>query len=361
MYDHHELLATNWPHANGSGNRNTVGRLSSHLNRYRSDRSRVGADDVHATAFDPQPTGRVEVSHIARSVPHPTVRGARPSFVLRAPQVVVPIGDPRRNDQHLARRSARHCLHREIGVEAQRRDGDLHLGHRKAHADSAPGTRVNDGGEIDIGNRQTLSHAIRRMQFCRGAQRCGCPQRGNGDRSTGGEYEANATETRVATCRSSIHVGQRSGGGEHDGGFDGRNRRCQRPGSERARHGDVNIWDRRRNTERRAVQRKRREGRNQSVGGGNAVGTSKHIALRRHLGVTITNALGRTRGARCVEHGGRVVPDRSGRWGQARLGQRPECAHRARNASVGNDDSLRSASPTQHACGGERLRLTNDP
>ena len=152
-------------------------------------------------ALDPQPARVVEVPDVAGAVPA-RVAGA---VLLGGPQPVVPVLDVRGADAHLAgdtgvvgERPVRPAVRRASGLTAHARppraDGPTHT--------PSPGARGLDLVERDVGHRQRLGHAVRRVQLGGGQQRAQLVQQRRGNRRAGREDEPDPAE-RVA-----VPVGQ---------------------------------------------------------------------------------------------------------------------------------------------------------
>ena len=91
LHHNHKLLTPHGPNPNRGNLCNSVECFDCHLDRYGGNRIAIGVNDMNASAFDPQPTLRIDMANVSRAMPHAAIAGSRTSFVLGAPQFVVAV------------------------------------------------------------------------------------------------------------------------------------------------------------------------------------------------------------------------------------------------------------------------------
>ena len=296
ILDHdHQLLATVWSHPDGSAASDVECAFDHPFDGDRRDRPRRGVDHVDRSTFHPEPSGRIEMADIARTVPLAT--GSWPCSTLHRPESVVSAGHPGRSNEDLPGGPDSEHVGKVVRVEVELGDAHLGAGHHWTHAHAARRlVRFGsvDGSEIDVGHRQHLGHAVGRVErgvrteFGHGTERLRRHRRpGRHDRPDAGQ------SVPIGVVGGGDHVGQRGGRRERQ--------RCPHPsacgverlGGEFARLGDVDVGQCARDAERWAVQREGSERGDERVGGIDRVGPGQGITLGGELAMEVPNALRR--------------------------------------------------------------------
>ena len=229
----------------------------------------------------------------------------RRRLLLGVPQVEVAVGDPRRGHEDLAvvRRS---LTPRSLSTGCPTQTPPTGI---VEHG------RV-DGREVDVGDRAAPRSCRRACAATRDGASPATAWSVSGGTGAPAEntVRSPARPAHVARVGGRRHdVGQRRRGPEGECGTDADAGVVEHRGRQLGRLGDVARRQACRDAERRAVQRERRERRDETVVGGDAVGPGERVALRRELPVAVHHPLRRPGGAGGEQDRRHIVRRRFGR------------------------------------------------